>query len=63
MFESGVLAFVDVEFLADVHFRAFEDQSTSGRYFCFNQIVSTEEEAVKLAKSLSPLLSLPPRYF
>lgn len=60
MYENGVLAFVDVNFLADVHIRAFEDQSTCGRYFCFNQIVHTEEEAVKLAQSLSPLISLPP---
>ncbi|GLT97591.1 hypothetical protein SLE2022_151480 [Rubroshorea leprosula] len=62
MYENGVLAFVNVSFLADVHIRAFEDQSTTGRYFCFNQIVKTEEEAITLAKSLSPLLSLPPRY-
>ncbi|OMP11514.1 3-beta hydroxysteroid dehydrogenase/isomerase [Corchorus capsularis] len=62
MFENGVLAVVDVEFLADVHIRAFEDSSTCGRYFCFDQIVNTEEEAVKLAQSLSPLLSLPPKY-
>ncbi|XP_022730082.1 cinnamoyl-CoA reductase-like SNL6 [Durio zibethinus] len=59
MFENGVLAVVDVSFLADVHIRAFEDPSTIGRYFCFNKIVNTEEEAVKLAQSLSPLLSLP----
>ncbi|XVE63463.1 hypothetical protein DITRI_Ditri07aG0022600 [Diplodiscus trichospermus] len=62
MFENGVLAVVDVSFLADVHIRAFEDSSTIGRYFCFNQIVNTDEEAVKLAQSLSPLLSLPPKY-
>ncbi|KAL3532975.1 hypothetical protein ACH5RR_006496 [Cinchona calisaya] len=62
MYENGVLAFVDVKFLADVHIRAFEDKSTTGRYLCFNQIVNTEEEAVKLAESLSPLISLPPRY-
>ncbi|KAF3452887.1 hypothetical protein FNV43_RR03320 [Rhamnella rubrinervis] len=62
MYENGVLAFVDVNFLVDVHVRAFEDRSTCGRYFCFNQTVNTEEEAVKLAKSLSPLISLPPRH-
>lgn len=61
MYENGVLAFVDVNFLADVHVRALEDRSTCGRYFCFNRTVNTEEEAVKLAKSLSPLISLPPR--
>ncbi|KAL4654478.1 hypothetical protein ACB092_01G381800 [Castanea dentata] len=62
MYENGVLAFVDVNFLVDVHIRAFEDRSTRGRYFCFNQIVSTEEEAIKLAQSLSPLISLPAGY-
>lgn len=62
MYENGVLAFVDVNFLVDVHIRAFEDHSTSGRYLCFNKIVNTEEAALKLAESLSPLISLPPRY-
>ncbi|RVW84730.1 Cinnamoyl-CoA reductase-like SNL6 [Vitis vinifera] len=62
MYENGVLAFVDVNFLAEVHIRAFENQSTCGRYFCFNKIVNTEEEAVKLVRSLSPLISLPPKY-
>ena len=61
MYENGVLAFVDVNFLADVHIRAFENQFTSGRYFCFNKIVNTEEESLKLARSLSPLISLPPK--
>ncbi|XP_012071595.1 cinnamoyl-CoA reductase-like SNL6 [Jatropha curcas] len=62
MYENGVLAFVEVNFLVDVHIRALEDRSTCGRYFCFNQIVNTEQEAVKLAQSLSPLIPLPPRY-
>ncbi|XP_050225810.1 cinnamoyl-CoA reductase-like SNL6, partial [Mercurialis annua] len=62
MYENRVVAFVDVKFLVDVHIRAFEDQSTGGRYFCFNQIVNTEQEAIKLAQSLNPVISLPPRY-
>lgn len=62
MYENGVLAYVDVKFLADVHIRAFEDVSACGRYFCFNQIVNTEEEALKLVESLSPLIPMPPRY-
>lgn len=61
MYENGVLASVDVNFLVDIHIRAFEDHSTCGRYFCFNRTVHTEDEAVKLAQSLSPLISLPPR--
>ncbi|XP_044464378.1 cinnamoyl-CoA reductase 1-like [Mangifera indica] len=59
MYENEVLAFVDVNFLADVHICAFEDQSTCGRYFCFNQIVNTEEQAFKLAQGLNPLIPLP----
>lgn len=62
MYENGVLAYVDVEFVADVHIRAFEDTSACGRYFCFNQIVNTEEEALKLVQTLSPLIPMPPRY-
>ncbi|KAB5552738.1 hypothetical protein DKX38_010049 [Salix brachista] len=62
MYENGVLASVDVNFLADVHIRAFQDRSTCGRYFCFNQTVNTEDEAVKLAQSLNPLISLLPGY-
>ncbi|KAM5554069.1 cinnamoyl-CoA reductase-like SNL6 [Rosa sericea] len=62
MYENGVLAFVDVDFLVNVHIRALEDQSACGRYFCFSHTVNTEDEAVKLAQSLSPLISLPPRY-
>ncbi|KAJ6330793.1 hypothetical protein OIU76_009397 [Salix suchowensis] len=62
MYENGVLASVDVNFLADVHIRAFQDRSTCGRYFCFNQTVNTEDEAVKLAQSLNPLVSLLPGY-
>ncbi|XP_050373328.1 cinnamoyl-CoA reductase-like SNL6 [Argentina anserina] len=62
MYENGLLAFVDVDFLANIHIRALEDQSSCGRYFCYSHVVKTEDEAVKLAQSLSPLLSLPPRY-
>ncbi|KAF3487061.1 hypothetical protein F2Q69_00057728 [Brassica cretica] len=62
MYENGVLAYVDVKFLADVHIRAYEDVSACGRYFCFSQIVNTEEEALKLVESLSPLIPMPPRY-
>lgn len=62
MCENGVLACVDVNFLVDVHIRAFEDRSTSGRYFCFNQTLNTDEDAIKLAKMLSPLISVPTRY-
>lgn len=62
MYENGVLAYVNADFLVDVHVRALEDSSTCGRYFCFNQIVNTDEAAFKLAQSLSPLISFPQRY-
>ncbi|KAJ4958690.1 hypothetical protein NE237_025801 [Protea cynaroides] len=62
MYENGVLAFVYVNFLADIHIQAFEDRSTNGRYFCFNQVINTDEEAMKLAEALSPLISITPRY-
>lgn len=61
MYENGVLAVVDVKFLVDVHIRAMEDSSTCGRYFCFDQIVNSEEETLKLANILRPLISLPSR--
>ncbi|GMH17835.1 hypothetical protein Nepgr_019676 [Nepenthes gracilis] len=62
MFENGVMACVDMNFLVNVHIRAFEDPSACGRYFCFNQIINSEEAAIKLVQSLSPLISLPPGY-
>ncbi|KAL0428184.1 UNVERIFIED_CONTAM: putative anthocyanidin reductase [Sesamum latifolium] len=62
MYVNGVLATVDINFLADVHIRVFEDSSTSGRYICFDQIINSEAEAVKLAKCLSPLISIPSRH-
>ncbi|ESQ46330.1 hypothetical protein EUTSA_v10000650mg [Eutrema salsugineum] len=49
MYESGVLAYVDVEFVADVHIRAFEDTSAC-------------DAALKLVEILSPLIPMPARY-
>ncbi|XP_047323646.1 cinnamoyl-CoA reductase-like SNL6 [Impatiens glandulifera] len=63
MYQNGVLALIDVTFLAHVNIRAFEDRSTSfGRYLCFNKVVNSQEEALKLANNLSPLVSLPPTW-
>lgn len=61
MCENGVLACVDVHFLTDAHICALEAQSASGRYFCFSQTVKTDEDAMKLAKNLSPLITVPAR--
>ncbi|GAB2267479.1 hypothetical protein Dimus_002462 [Dionaea muscipula] len=64
MYEKGVLAYVDVNFLVDAHIHAFEDPSATGRYLCYNRVVNNEEEVSKLVQGLSPLISLPssPRY-
>ncbi|KAL9271451.1 Cinnamoyl-CoA reductase-like SNL6-like protein [Drosera capensis] len=62
MYENGVLAYVDVDYLVDAHIRAFEDPSATGRYLCYNHVVNNEEETSKLVKGLSPLLSFPPSY-
>ena len=62
MQESGVLASVDVDFLADVHVGALEDPNAKGRYFCYNNVLKSEEESWKLAESLIPLIQIPPRY-
>ncbi|XP_065848648.1 cinnamoyl-CoA reductase-like SNL6 [Euphorbia lathyris] len=59
MYENGVLAIVEVSFLVDVHIRALEDGTTCGRYFCFNEIVNTPQQALQLAQTLTPLISFP----
>uniref|UniRef100_A0A0D6R644 NAD-dependent epimerase/dehydratase domain-containing protein n=1 Tax=Araucaria cunninghamii TaxID=56994 RepID=A0A0D6R644_ARACU len=59
MYEDGLLASVDVRYLADAHICVFEDPSSYGRYICFNQIVNSTEHALDLAKSLRPLVTLP----
>eukprot|EP01018_Ginkgo_biloba_P014679 Gb_01297 [translate_table: standard] len=61
MYEDGVLASVDVRYLADAHICAFEDPSAFGRYICFNQIVNNAQHALNLAQCLRPLISLPER--
>jgi len=62
MYEKGTLASVDVRFLADAHICAYEDPSAYGRYICFNQIVSSAEEAVNLSQSLRHLIPFPDRF-
>ncbi|KAH9314645.1 hypothetical protein KI387_023272, partial [Taxus chinensis] len=62
MYEDGVLASVDVRYLADAQICVFEDSSSYGRYICFNQIVNCAQHAVDLAKSLKPLVTLPDRW-
>ena len=63
MYAAGVLATVDVDFLADAHVAAYECPTAYGRYLCFNNAVCRPEDAVKLAQMLSPAAPRsPPRY-
>ncbi|RLN17512.1 cinnamoyl-CoA reductase 1-like [Panicum miliaceum] len=54
MYGGGVLATVDVDFLADAHVAAYECPTAYGRYLCFDNAVCRPEDAVKLAQMLSP---------
>lgn len=54
MYENGLLATADLDFLVDAHICVYEDVSTYGRYLCFNHVVTNTEDAVKLAKFLTP---------
>lgn len=54
MYDGGVLATVDVGFLADAHVAAYESPTAYGRYLCFSDAVCRPEDAVKLAQMLSP---------
>ncbi|KAI4311560.1 hypothetical protein MLD38_036445 [Melastoma candidum] len=58
MYEDGVLVTVDLEFLADAHVCVYEDVSAYGRYLCFDRVINTSEEALRLARMLAP--SSPP---
>ncbi|XP_008238223.1 PREDICTED: cinnamoyl-CoA reductase 2-like [Prunus mume] len=54
MYEDGVLVTVDVDFFVDAHICVFEDVSSYGRYLCFNNIINRSEDAVELARKLTP---------
>ncbi|BFG26890.1 hypothetical protein CerSpe_131640 [Prunus speciosa] len=55
MYQSGVLATVDMMRLANAHLRVFEamNKTAFGRYICFDQVIETEEVAEKLAEETS----------
>lgn len=56
MYESGVLATVEVNRLAEAHvcvFEAMNKTSSGGRYICFDKVVQEEEEAEKLAREIN----------
>lgn len=52
MYENGVLATVDVNTLAKAHVRVYEEmnKTASGRYVCFDKVITREYEADDLAK-------------
>ncbi|XP_052210922.1 cinnamoyl-CoA reductase-like SNL6 [Diospyros lotus] len=60
MYEDGVFVTVDLDFLVDAHICVFEDVASYGRYLCFNHVISTNEDAAKLAQMLCPDSPQPP---
>lgn len=55
MYESGLFVTVDLSYLVEAHICVFQDASSYGRYICFNNIISTHEDAVDLARKLTSL--------
>ncbi|OIW10672.1 hypothetical protein TanjilG_16044 [Lupinus angustifolius] len=60
MYEDGVFVTVDLEYLVDAHICVYEDVSSHGRYLCFNHIINTHNDAVVLARHLTPNASYLP---
>ncbi|KAK8484116.1 hypothetical protein V6N13_122620 [Hibiscus sabdariffa] len=54
MYECGTFVTVDLDFLVDAHICVFEDVSSFGRYLCFNHAVTSHEDAIRLARLLTP---------
>lgn len=52
MYESGVLATMNVNRLAEAHVCVFEamNKTTFGRYICFDKIIQSEDEGEILAR-------------
>ncbi|XVF52337.1 hypothetical protein PTKIN_Ptkin05aG0010600 [Pterospermum kingtungense] len=59
MYECGTFVTVDLDFLVDAHICVFEDVSSYGRYLCFNHAICRHEDAIKLARSLTPSVPSP----
>ncbi|XP_062119734.1 cinnamoyl-CoA reductase-like SNL6 isoform X2 [Humulus lupulus] len=51
---KGVLVTADLKFVVDAHICVFEDSSAYGRYLCFDRVVNCNQDAVELARMLSP---------
>ncbi|XP_062118293.1 cinnamoyl-CoA reductase-like SNL6 [Humulus lupulus] len=54
MYENGVLVTIDLKFVVDAHICVFEDSFAYGRYLCFDRVVNCNQDAVELARMLSP---------
>ncbi|OMO93299.1 hypothetical protein COLO4_16999 [Corchorus olitorius] len=54
MYECGTFVTVDLNFLVDAHICVFEDVSSYGRYLCFNHVINRHEDALQLARLLTP---------
>lgn len=50
MYEDGVFVTVDLDFLVDAHISVFENIASFGRYLCFNHVIKTNDDAVKLLR-------------
>ncbi|KAM7254055.1 hypothetical protein ACFE04_031737 [Oxalis oulophora] len=61
MYEDGVFVTVDLNFLVDAHICVYEDVSSYGRYICFNHVINRNEDAMELAKMLTPSIPSPPQ--
>ncbi|XP_022757251.1 cinnamoyl-CoA reductase-like SNL6 [Durio zibethinus] len=54
MYECGTFVTVDLNFLVDAHICVFEDVSSYGRYLCFDHAITSHEDAIQLARLLTP---------
>lgn len=54
MYEDGVFVTVDLDFLVNAHICVYEDVSSYGRYLCFNHVINQTQDALHLAKLLTP---------
>jgi cinnamoyl-CoA reductase len=59
--QSGLFAYLHVEDLAQIHISALEITKASGRYICYERVVS-EFELVELIRKLYPERSVPSRF-
>ncbi|XP_065852955.1 cinnamoyl-CoA reductase 1-like [Euphorbia lathyris] len=54
MYEDGVFVTVDLRFIVDAHICVFENVGSYGRYLCFNNVITSNQDALTLANQLLP---------